>query len=111
MFAFWPTQPFLKAMMVVAAAGLGVAVPAAPSGVGPFEGAVIGVLVAVGDQPDISRTFAISLHGLNFAITSVLGLIGLLREGAGFRELMRDAEALSLREVETPVPTEELPTL
>jgi uncharacterized protein (TIRG00374 family) len=111
MSAFWPSQPILKGMMAVAAAGMGIAVPAAPSGVGPFEGAVIGVLVAVGDQPDISRTFAISLHGLNFAITSLFGLIGLLREGAGFRELLQDAEALSHREPNVPVPGEGKPTV
>ncbi len=109
MLAFWPSQPLLKALMAVAAAGLGVAVPAAPSGVGPFEAAVIGVLVAVGEQADISRTFAISLHGLNFAITSILGLIGLLREGASFQQLMRDAEALSHEKLPDSLPDVENP--
>ncbi len=93
MHAFWPSVPLIHGLLSVAAAGLGIAVPAAPSGVGPYEAAVIGVLTASGYQPDASRSFAIAMHGLNFILTSVCGILGLLRDGISFSEVARQAEA------------------
>lgn len=92
--AFWGDAPLIEGMLAVAAAGLGVTIPAAPSGVGPFEAAVIGVLGIVGRDLDVSRSYAFTLHGLNFAITSVLGLLGLMREGVTFRQVAQEARAL-----------------
>jgi hypothetical protein len=94
MLAFWDHVPFLMGQLVVAAAGLGVAVPAAPSGVGPFEAAVIGVLTASGYNADISRTFALITHGVNVVMTSLLGGIGLLVEGMSFGQVAREARAV-----------------
>ena len=94
MMAFWPAPPPIMGVLSVAAAGLGIAVPAAPSGVGPFEAAVIGVFTAVGYNADVSRSFAFAMHAVNFVVTSALGIIGLLREGVSFSEVAREAEAL-----------------
>jgi uncharacterized protein (TIRG00374 family) len=97
MLAFWPTMPLLMGMLAIAAAGLGVAVPAAPAGVGPFEAAVIGVLSASGYDADVSRSYAIGIHFITFAVTSLLGGVALLREGVSFGELARQAEMASRR--------------
>ncbi len=94
MLAFWTSAPVMAGMLAVAAAGLGVAVPAAPSGVGPFEAAVIGVLVVIGYDADTSRSFALAAHAVNFAVMSALGLIGLPREGVSFGEVVREAETV-----------------
>ncbi len=108
MLAFWSSVPLIVGMMAVAAAGLGIAVPAAPSGVGPFEAAVIGVLSAIGYDANISRSFAFALHGANFLMTSVLGVIGLMREGISFQEVASEARALKQREI-ADTPVEETP--
>jgi uncharacterized protein (TIRG00374 family) len=108
MLAFWHSVPLIVAMMAVAAAGLGIAVPAAPSGVGPYEAAVIGVLSAIGYNADISRSFAFALHGANFIMTSSLGVIGLMREGLSFQEVASEARALKQCEI-ADAPVEETP--
>jgi uncharacterized protein (TIRG00374 family) len=92
LFAFVTNPPPIHGVLAVGAAGLGIAVPGPPSGLGPFEAAVIGVLVAIDYTPDVSRSYAVALHAVNFLTTSSLGLIGLLREGKGFFSLMREAQ-------------------
>ena len=91
LFAFVTDPPIIHGVLAVGAAGLGIAIPGPPSGVGPFEAAVIAVLAAIDYTPDISRSYAVALHGVNFLTTSLLGLIGLLREGTGFFSLLRQA--------------------
>jgi uncharacterized protein (TIRG00374 family) len=94
MYAFWDKPPLIDGMMVIAAAGLGIAIPAAPSGVGPYQAAVIGALVTIGYDPNISRSFAFLLHIMGFAQTTFFGIIGLLREGVSFGEMARAAQSL-----------------
>jgi hypothetical protein len=94
MLAFWSHVPLIAGIMAVAAAGLGIAIPAAPAGVGPYEAAVIGVLTATGYNADISRSYAFALHAVNFAVTCLFGAIGLLREGVSFGQVAREAQAL-----------------
>lgn len=94
MLAFWQGVPLIMGMAVVAAAGLGVAVPAAPASLGPFEAAIVGILTASDFDPDTSRSFALMIHFVNFVVTSGLGAIGLLREGMSFGELARAAESV-----------------
>jgi len=107
--AFVPGAPIMAGMLAIAGAGLGFSVPAAPSGVGPYHAAVIGVLTAVGFNADVSRSYAFVLHASNFLMTSLLGIIGLVREGVTFREVA--AQARSLREAQpaTPNLTDEHP--
>lgn len=94
MYAFWDNPPIMDGIMVIAAAGLGIAVPAAPSGVGPYHAAIIGALVTIGYNPNISRSFAFLVHILSFAQTTIFGIIGLLREGVSFGEMARAAQSL-----------------
>jgi len=93
MLAFFDQPPIIDGLLAVAAAGLGIAVPAAPSGLGPFHAAVIGVLTATDYPADAARSYAFALHGLNFATTSLMGVIGLLREGVSFKEVREAAES------------------
>lgn len=94
MHAFWSDPSPIAATLAVAAAGLGIAVPAAPSGVGPFEAAVIAALIAIGHDADLSRSYALTLHAANFVMTSAIGLLGLMREGMSFGEVARAAESV-----------------
>jgi uncharacterized protein (TIRG00374 family) len=92
--AFWPETSFIRGVLVVATAGLGFSVPSAPSGVGPYEAAVIGALTALGYEANASRIFAIGLHLISFSATSILGIIGLLREGVSIKDITTEAGAL-----------------
>lgn len=91
---FWPDPPLIDGILAIAASGVGISVPAAPSGVGTFEAAVIGVLAAVGYDADVARGYAIVLHAANIVTTAVIGLIGLMREGLSFRDLLQSTRAL-----------------
>jgi glycosyltransferase 2 family protein len=95
MHAFWDKAPLIMGMLAVAAAGLGIAVPAAPSGVGPFEAVVLAAFTAIGYEDNLTRSYALTLHLVNFLVTSVIGIIGLVREGTSFAEVARAAEAVT----------------
>ncbi len=107
MLAFWPHAPLMVGYLAVVASGLGMAVPAAPSGFGPFQAAIISVLVAINYDADASRSYAFALHLLNFLMTSLLGGVGLIREGSSFHEVARLAK--SLHDQELPLDSQDLP--
>jgi uncharacterized protein (TIRG00374 family) len=92
--AFWPGTTFIKGVLVVATAGLGFSIPSAPSGVGPYEAAVIATMTALGYEANASRSFAVAIHLIAFLVTSLLGIIGLIREGVSIRDLTSEANAL-----------------
>jgi hypothetical protein len=92
--AFWPQAPLLHGLLAIAGAGLGISVPAAPSGVGPYHAAVIGLLTAIGYNADLTRSYAFLLHAMNFIVPNLLGIAGLMREGVSFRDVARGARDL-----------------
>ena len=94
MLAFWSRVPVSMGLLAVVAAGLGVSIPSAPSGIGPYQAAVYVALTAVGFDPDVSTSFAFVMHAMGFVMTSLLGALGLVREGVSFREVARAAQGL-----------------
>lgn len=96
MLAFWQSVPIPVAAFVLGVTGLGVAVPAAPGSVGTFQAAVIAACVAANYDLSTSQSFSIVLWLLNFAITCLLGIGGLLREGVSFGQVVRQAQELKV---------------
>lgn len=94
MLAFWPNVPIPVAAFVLGAAGLGVAVPAAPASVGTFQAAVIAACLAAGYDLSTSQSFSIALHLSTFVPTCLLGFAGLLREGVSFGQVARQAQEI-----------------
>lgn len=80
--------------LAIVGAGLGIAVPSLPGAVGPFEAAVKLALVAVGFGGGLALSYALVLHAINYATTTVLGALGLVREGLSFGEVARAARAV-----------------
>ncbi len=101
MLAFWPNASVLDGMLAIVGAGLGVAVPAAPSGIGPYEAAIIGLLTAIGYDGDVSRSYAFTMHIAIIVVTGLLGVVGLLREGMSFGEVARAAGRLQEEQKES----------
>ncbi len=108
MLAFWDRMPLLVGQLAIAAAGLGVAVPGAPAGVGPYEYAVTQSLVSLGYDANIARSYAFTLHSINFIVTSILGGIGLMREGMSFGQVAEEARALRKQQAEEKPDSESL---
>ncbi|MGF1507412.1 MAG: lysylphosphatidylglycerol synthase transmembrane domain-containing protein [Anaerolineae bacterium] len=95
MLAFWPAAPpWIMGVVTVVAAGLGIAVPSGPAGVGTFEAAVAGSLIFFGYEPDISITFALIMHLTVIATTSSVGVVGLLREGVRLNALLAESSTV-----------------
>jgi uncharacterized protein (TIRG00374 family) len=94
MLAFWPEVPLSVGLLVTATTGLGIAIPSAPAGLGPFEAIVVATLVAVGYDTSASQGFAIARHAQLFVFTSVLGIIGLLRDRTDFWDTVHQARTV-----------------
>lgn len=94
MLAFWPNVPIPVAAFVLGAAGLGVAVPAAPASIGTFQAAVIAASLAAGFDKSTSQSFSIALHLSSFVPTCLLGFAGLLREGVSFGQVAQQAQEI-----------------
>jgi len=73
--------PFLWAAFSVGAATMGVAIPSSPGGLGVVEASVVGALAVFGVDPSSALAFALSMHFIYFLVTSILGSIGLARQG------------------------------
>lgn len=80
------------AALATAAAGLGLAAPSAPAGLGTFEAAVIGALLLSGMEEDLARTMAISLHFIAFLSVNLAGFFSLTKRGIGYRHLVQLTE-------------------
>jgi len=60
---------------------LGIALPSAPAGLGVYEGAMVVALSAFGIPYEVSFGLAIIIHLMQIILTSVFGIIGVLRQG------------------------------
>jgi glycosyltransferase 2 family protein len=84
---FVPYPPFWWAFFINGAAALGIAVPAAPGGIGVYEASIVGVLSVLQVSTSQALAFALVIHLINWITMSALGIIGLARLGYTFSEL------------------------
>jgi glycosyltransferase 2 family protein len=95
-----PQSPFWWALFGNSAVAFGVAIPSAPAGIGVWEASTVGALSLLGIAPSASLAFALLHHLIGIAISGVLGLVGLLREGRSISALLREIrgrEAVSIK--------------
>ncbi|HEU0293239.1 MAG TPA: lysylphosphatidylglycerol synthase transmembrane domain-containing protein [Anaerolineales bacterium] len=90
--AFFPDATTVWALFGLGAAALGNAIPALPGGVGTMEGAFGGALVLLTGNESVSFATALSVRLYNYINSTVIGGIGLAREGETvsgiYRQLM-----------------------
>jgi len=79
--AFFPDATTVWAMFGLGAAALGNAIPALPGGVGTLEGAFGGALIILTGNESVSFATALSVRLYNYINSTVIGGIGLAREG------------------------------
>jgi uncharacterized protein (TIRG00374 family) len=87
-----PAAPFWWAIFADSILALGVAIPSAPAGLGVYEGAMVLALTILGIAQPVALAYAIIMHFLQFIMTGILGLLGLLRERRSFRTLFSDIQ-------------------
>jgi len=78
---FIPEASIWWAIFSMGALALGVAIPSAPANIGVFEASLVAALSVVHVDPTQSLAFAIFIHAYHVIINSLIGLIGVLREG------------------------------
>lgn len=66
---------------------LGMAVPSAPAGLGVYEASLLWAMSMLGIPNSEALAYAIALHFLQFLITAIFGLIGLIRQGHSISSL------------------------
>ena len=87
-----PTAPFWNGAFIGSILALGVAIPSAPAAVGVYEASMVAaVVVLAGTQAESKAlAYAILLHILQFIVSAVFGVWGLIRDGQSFSSLMEN---------------------
>lgn len=85
-----PGAPWWTGVFVGAILALGVAIPSAPAAVGVYEASMTAALVIVGANESAALVYAILIHVLQFTISMIFGLWGLIRDGQSLSSLMVD---------------------
>ncbi len=79
--AFFPEAEWFWAIVTLTIAALGMSAPSSPGALGVFEAAVVGALQLFGVDASIALAMAITTHLLQYLVTGVLGVYGLIRDG------------------------------
>lgn len=88
MFAFFDTGSLAATALYVAAAAFAIALPAVPGNVGPYEGAILLALSAMGyTQPEAGLAFAVMVHAVNVFVHASTGVLGFIQEGLSLGQL------------------------
>ena len=83
----YPHMPYYMAMFTTGVLAMGIAIPAAPGGLGVYEASVVGALAIFGIKPAMSLAYALLMHFMNFLITGILGFIELVRSRASISQI------------------------
>src|SRR5687768_15250483 len=100
--AFFPQAQPVWTLFVLGAAAFGGAIPALPGGVGTFEGAVTAALVLFTGDESTSLAVALTARLYNYLNSSVIGGIGLMREGQSLSGIYQQLMSLRKEKTESP---------
>ncbi|MGW8250521.1 MAG: lysylphosphatidylglycerol synthase transmembrane domain-containing protein [Anaerolineales bacterium] len=92
--AFVPDAKPLWSSFSLVVAALGIAVPSSPGGVGVFEAAIVGALALFGVNSSAALAAAITAHVIQYAVTGVLGMYALIRDGESLTGLYRRVRSM-----------------
>ena len=85
-----PNAKFWWAIFTDSVAALGLAMPSAPGGLGVMEAATVGSLSLFGFSVSEAFAYSITMHFITYAVTIVLGLIGISKIGHSFLSLIQE---------------------
>ncbi len=97
-----PAAVYWWGIFTDAVLALGIAIPSAPAALGTFEAAIVGALKILGVDETRGLAYAITMHFVQFVITGILGLIGLLRQGRPLGELLADMQIRAQEKMKQP---------
>ena len=91
--AFLPVLPISSAVFVLAALGLGVAVPSSPGQIGVYEGTARYAFMVAGVDATQGLAIGVIVHVINLLAVIVFGAIALSREGESLGRLAAETTA------------------
>jgi uncharacterized protein (TIRG00374 family) len=89
MFSFFDVPEPLWAVFVVGVVALGVVAPSSPGFIGVYEAVMVGALMVFNVSEPDAFAFAVVSHGLFLVITTVLGAVGLSKDGQSLGAVYR----------------------
>jgi glycosyltransferase 2 family protein len=87
-----PNAPLWWGVFVDSFLALGAAVPSAPAGLGVYEAALVGALSFFDIDVSVSLSYALAMHLLQFVVTGIFGIIGLVKERQSFSDLFAELQ-------------------
>lgn len=97
-----PAAVYWWGIFTDAVLALGIAIPSAPAALGTFEAAIVGALKILGVDETRGLAYAITMHFVQFVVTGILGLIGLLRQGRPLGALLADMQIRAEEKMKQP---------
>lgn len=91
--AFLPAVPVSTAVFVLAALGLGVAVPSSPGQIGVYEGTARYAFMLAGVDATQGLAIGVTVHVINLLAVVAFGLVALSREGESLGRLAAETTA------------------
>ncbi|GAP20338.1 lysylphosphatidylglycerol synthase transmembrane domain-containing protein [Leptolinea tardivitalis] len=87
-----PNAPFWWGVLIDSVLAMGIAIPSAPAAIGVFEASLVGALALVGIDATFALAYAVVMHFVQFAVTGILGMIGLMKEGRSLGSVFKAAQ-------------------
>lgn len=88
-----PTASFWWLAFVLGVSALGAGVPSVAGAIGVYEAAVVGALSLLGVNPAKGLAFALIIHLIQLGMSSLFGIIGLVKEGESLASLYQSLTA------------------
>ena len=84
------SPPFWWGAFIIGVTALGGALPSVSGAVGVLEAAIVGGLVVLKVDPSAALAYGIVLHLIHFSTSSLLGMVGLARDGESLSGIYRE---------------------
>lgn len=88
-----PNAPFWWGVFLDAVLAMGIAIPSAPAALGVFEASLVAALSLLGINESTGLAYAVVMHFIQFAVTGILGMIGLLKDGRSLGSIFKAAQS------------------
>jgi glycosyltransferase 2 family protein len=88
-----PNAPFWWGVLIDSILAMGIAIPSAPAAIGVFEASLVAALALVKIDATTALAYAVMMHFVQFAVTGILGMIGLLKEGRSLGSVFKAAQS------------------
>lgn len=88
-----PNAPFWWGVLIDSLLAMGIAIPSAPAAIGVFEATLVAALALVGIDASTALAYAVVMHFVQFGVTGILGMIGLMREGRSLGSIFKAAQS------------------